>query len=134
MMSFCFNWRIIALQNFVVSSQNFVVTSTRISHRYTHVPSFPCPSPSHPSRLSQSPCLSCLSHTANSRWLSVLHKLPCYSLHISHPLPPPLPPCPLVYSLYLFFHCCPENKFISTIFLDSIYNIYLSLSDLFHSV
>ena len=32
-----FNWRIIALQNFVV----FCHTSTRISHRYTHVPSLP---------------------------------------------------------------------------------------------
>ena len=33
----------------------------------------PSPSPSHPSRLIQSPYLSFLSHTANSRWLSVLH-------------------------------------------------------------
>ena len=33
---FIFYWRIIALQNFVV----FCQTSTRISHRYTHVPSF----------------------------------------------------------------------------------------------
>ena len=32
-----FNGRIIALQNFVV----FCRTSTRISYRYTHVPSFP---------------------------------------------------------------------------------------------
>ena len=32
-----FNWRIIALQNFVV----FCHISTRISHRYTHVHSFP---------------------------------------------------------------------------------------------
>ena len=31
------------------------------------------PSPSHPSRLSQSPCLSSLSHTANSHWLLILH-------------------------------------------------------------
>ena len=30
-----FNWRIIALQNFVV----FCHTSTRLSHRYIHVPS-----------------------------------------------------------------------------------------------
>ena len=44
-----FNWRIIALQNFVV----FCKTSARISHRYTRVPSLPSPSPSRPSRLSQ---------------------------------------------------------------------------------
>ena len=33
----------------------------------------PSPSPSHPSRLIQSPYLSFLSHTANSHWLSILH-------------------------------------------------------------
>ena len=64
-----FYWRIIALQNFVV----FCQTSARISPRYTHVPSLPSPSPSLPSRLSQSPCVSFLSHTANSHWLSILH-------------------------------------------------------------
>ena len=50
--------------------------------------SIPSPSPSHPSRLLQSPDLSSLSHTANSHWLSILHMvmymLPCYSLHPSH--------------------------------------------------
>ena len=67
------NCRILALQNFVL----FCQTSTRISHRYTHVPSapasLPSPSPSHPSGLSESSCLSSLSHTANSHWLSILH-------------------------------------------------------------
>ena len=69
------NCRILALQNFVL----FCQTSTRISHRYTHVPSapasLPSPSPSHPSGLSESSCLSSLSHTANSHWLSILHML-----------------------------------------------------------
>ena len=54
---------------------------------------FLSPSPSHPSRLLQNPCLSSLSHTANSRWHSVVHvvyKFPCYSLHTSHPLLPHL--------------------------------------------
>ena len=36
-----FNWRIIALQNFVV----FCHTSARISHRYTHIVSPPDPAP-----------------------------------------------------------------------------------------
>ena len=31
------------------------------------------PSPSHPSRLMQSPCLSSLNHTADYHWLSILH-------------------------------------------------------------
>ena len=35
--------------------------------------SLPAPSPPHPSRLLQRPCLSFLSHTANSHWLSILH-------------------------------------------------------------
>ena len=49
--------------------------------------------PSHPSRLSQSMHFSSLSQTANSHWLSILHMViymfPYYSLHLSHPLPPP---------------------------------------------
>ena len=52
--------------------------------------SLPPPAPSHPSRLSQSPGLSSLSHTANSHWLSILHVLvymfPCCSLHSAYPL------------------------------------------------
>ena len=51
--------------------------------------SLPAPTPSHPSRLLQSPCLSSLSHTANFHWLSILHMvvymLPCFFLHLSHP-------------------------------------------------
>ena len=35
--------------------------------------SLPSPSPSHPSRLIQSPCLSFLSHTGNFHWLFILH-------------------------------------------------------------
>ena len=71
--SLFFNLRIIPLQNFSI----FCHTSTRIIHRYTHVPSLlnlpPTSLPSHPSRFSQSPCLSSLSHTANFHWLSISH-------------------------------------------------------------
>ena len=42
----------------------------RITHRYTYIPSLPSLSPSS-SRLLQSPCLSSLSHTANSHRLSI---------------------------------------------------------------
>ena len=64
---FCFlNWRIIASQYFLV----VCYTSTSISLRYTHVPSLAnlptISSPPHPSRLSQSPRWSSLSHIANS--------------------------------------------------------------------
>ena len=65
--------RIIALQNFAV----FCQTSTQITDRYTYTPMFwnslPSPALSHPSRLIQSPCLSFLSHPANSHSLSILH-------------------------------------------------------------
>ena len=57
--------------------------------------SLPLPTASQPSSLSQSLCLSSLSHTANSHWLSILiwlHVFPCYSLHLSHPLLPPHSP------------------------------------------
>ena len=48
--------------------------------------------------------------------------------------------CAQVHSLHLWLYSCPENRLISTIFLDSvdiyalIYDICFSLSDLFHSV
>ena len=106
-LSLFFNWRIIYLQNFVISCQ----MATWISHRYIYIytyiyiyiyyiyiippfwASLPSPSPSHPSRLIQSPCLSFLSHTANSHWLSTLHMVICFhvtlSIHVtlSSPLP-----------------------------------------------
>ena len=43
--------------------------------------SLPSPSPSHPSRLLQSPCLSSLSHTANPRWHPVVYTYGDVSLH-----------------------------------------------------
>ena len=53
------------------------------------------PIPSHPSRLSQNMGLSSLSHTANFHRVSALHMgvymLPRHSIHLSHPLLPPLP-------------------------------------------
>ena len=73
-LTYFFNWRIIALQNFVV----FCQISPWISHRYTYVPSLLNFSPISlcippPFRLLQSPCLSSLSPAANSPCLSVLH-------------------------------------------------------------
>ena len=68
--------------------------------------SLPSPSPFHQSRLLQSPCLSSLSHIANSHWLSVLHvviKFPCYSPHTFHPLLPPSPHCCVRKSVLCFF-------------------------------
>ena len=84
-------------------------------------PSWTClphPTPSHRSRLLQSPGCSSQSPTANFHWLSILHMvvcmLPCYSLCSSHCLLPTHPPPPQVCSLCLCLHCCPANRFIST--------------------
>ena len=78
---FFFNWRIIALQYCV----GLYHTSTWISHRYTYVPSLlnplSSPTPSHPSRLSQSTGLSSLCHMANSHLLSILHMAKCIHFH-----------------------------------------------------
>ena len=112
--------------------------SARINHRYTHFSSPPKPPsrlPPHPTlSLSQSPCLRSLGQQISIGYLSYIWycKFPCYSLHIFPLLPPPSPQYPQVYSLCLFLHCCPENKFISTIFLDSIYmHQYMTLIFLF---
>ena len=52
---------------------------------------------------------------------STVYMLPCCSLHSSHPLLLLPRTCPYVCSLCQCLHCCPANRFISTIFLDSIY-------------
>ena len=98
--------------------------------------------PVHPIPLGchRAPDLSSLHHTTNSHWLSILHTVmymfPCYSFNSSHPVLPP--PCLQVCSLCLHFQCYPANRFISTIFLDSIYMhslIYsISFSVFLHSV
>ena len=89
----------------------FCRTSTWISHWYTYVPSLLNLSqpltPSHPSRLSQSPGLRSLSHRANPHCLYILHMLvymfPYYSLH--RPILSFLPcPHPHVHKSVLHIH------------------------------
>ena len=68
-----FHWKIVVLQNFVVFYQTSHESAIGIHISFPFWTSLPSPSPSHPSRLIQSPCLSFLSRTANSHWLSILH-------------------------------------------------------------
>ena len=80
--------------------------------------------PPHPTSLGCHRALDCsLCHTADSHWLCILHMVmymfPCYCLSSSHPLPPTL--YPQVSSLCLHLYCCSANRFINTIFLDSIH-------------
>ena len=75
-----FYWRIITFQNFVVFCQTSIWITIGIHISPPFWNSLPSPSPSHLSRLIQSPCLSFQSHTANSLMF------PCHSFHTSHPL------------------------------------------------
>ena len=95
-----------------------------LSHRYTYVPALASlPPTSHPSRLSQSLV-----------WVPwVIQKIPlavcstdgsAYVSTVLSPLVPPSPsPAPQVCEsvLCLHLHCCPANRFISTVFLGSTY-------------
>ena len=86
----------------------------------------------------RAPGLSSLSHIANPHLLTIVpmvkYMFQCYSPNSSQPLFPQL--CPQVSSLCLNLHCCPADRFISAIFLYSIYihmliyDICFSLSDL----
>ena len=92
--------------------------------------SLPSPSPSHPSRLhteslfefpepySKFPLAIYLTHGNVS-----FHVTLSIHLTLSSPLP-----TSISLSLCLFLHCCPVNKFFSTIFLDSVYMCSLQFS------
>jgi len=83
-----FNWRL--LYNIVLVS--VIHQHESVIRIYISPPSWT--TPFQPSRLSHSTGFELLSHTASSRWLSILHMVvhmfPCHSLHSSHPL---LPSC-----------------------------------------
>ena len=96
---FIFNQRIITLKYCF----GFCHTLTWISHRYawtcillqpsckllaTSWTSFPPPTPSHPSRFSQSTSLSSLRHIANSHWLCFTHGKVYVFMLCSHFVPP----------------------------------------------
>ena len=109
----------------------------RISHRSTNIPSllnFPPTSQSHPSLLDCHRTPGRAPYVIQQLTISyiniVMYMFQCYSLISSHPILLPLYPrvCCLCLSLY----SCPANRFISTIFLDSIY-ICLNIRYLFFS-
>ena len=71
----------------------------------------------------QSTELSSLCHAAASHQVSAsrmaVYTCQCYLLNSSHPLLPTLGPC--VFFLHLCLYSCPGNRFVCTIFLDSVY-------------
>ena len=103
-----------------------------INCKYTCIPSFlnllPIPPPSHPSRSSQSTRLSFLCYTATSHYLCVLHMV-MYIFQSTLSIHPPLsfPTVSTVHSLCLCLYSFPANRFIGTIFLDSMYMHYYTI-------
>ena len=74
--------------------------------------------------------LGSLCHKANFHWLStlhmVMHMFQFFCLNLSHPFLPLL--CPQVCSLCLCLYYCPTNRFVSGIFLDSIYTCWYAIA------
>ena len=119
---FIFNWRSIALQ-YCVSLPH---TSTWIGHRCTDASSLlnlpPVSHPRPPRRLSQSPRLELpVSHSQFPLGVYFTHGNVYVSALLFQFVPLLSPLCPQVSSLCLHPRCCPANRLISTIFLDSIY-------------
>ena len=117
-----FYWRIIALQNFTV----FCQISTWISHRYTYISSLlklPPISLSIPPLWVDTELLFDFLEPYSKCLLAIYFTYDNVSFHVTlsiHLTLPPLSPYSQVYSLCLILHCCPVNKFFSTIFLDSV--------------
>ena len=114
-----------------VLTGGFFTTSTTweawISHHYPHIPSLwslpPIPL-SRPSRSSPSTRRDSLCYTATSHQLSISHT----TAYICRCCFPPWSHSPLlccVHSLHLSLHSFPANRFINTIFLDSL--IYVNI-------
>ena len=126
----------------------FCHISTWIRHRYTRVPHLepssllpPCTIPlGHPS----APASSTQYRASNLDWwlvsYMILYMLQCHSPKSSHPLP--LPQSPKDCSTHLCLFCCLTYRVVITIFLNSIYMLYIYcihcigvfLSGLLHSV
>ena len=128
---FIFNWRIIAL-HFIV------LVSTK--HQHESVIGLPMSPPTWTSLPPPSPStpLGCYWTPVWGPW--VIQQIPigylfyrwwcmfpCYFLHTSHPVLPPHPDMSIISSPCLCLHCCSANRFISAIFLDSIYMCWYTI-------
>ena len=127
--NFIFNWRVITILYwfllYISMNQPQAYTHPGPLEPPSHFPRLPTPLRGH-----KAPDLGSLCHTANSHRLSPLHMVTyvsqCCSLNSSRPLLPPL--CPQVCSLGLHLLCCPANRNIRTVFLDSVRCLVFSFS------
>ena len=113
-------------------------TTMWISHKDTHMPSLLNLPPPHPTPLGchRAPGWAPWAHTAGSHRpatpLMAVYTRQCYPLDSPHPLPSPL--CPQVCPVHLCLYFFPANRFLRTIFLDSIYISRVNMWNLFSSV
>ena len=97
-------------------------------------------SQSHLSILLQSPCVSSLSHMANFHWLSIVHMLLCFHVSLSIYLTLSLLPSSCVHlfskSVFPLLLCKQIHQYHLSRFhiYTLVYDIYISFSDLLHSV
>ena len=100
----------------------FCHISTWISYGSIYVPTLPTSTLSTPLCCQRSLDLSSLHHTEISIGYLILHvvmhMVQRCSLTLSHPVLPLL--CPQICSLWLHLYCCPPDRLISTMFLDSM--------------
>ena len=82
----------------------------------------PSSPPPHPSTSSQHRAEPPVLYGSIPLVIYLTHGCVCISVLLSQLAPPLLPPlCPQARSLHLCLYSCPANRFIYTIFLDSIY-------------
>ena len=97
----------------------------------------PHPSPSYPSRLSQSTVELPESYCKCPLAICFKYGSVYVSMLFSPFVPPSPPPPPTVSPSLVSVHCCPASSFLSTIFLDSMYMCLtcdIWFSDLLHLV
>ena len=131
-------------QNTIIEDNCFTILCWPLPHIRSNQPQvYICPVPPeslshfHPSRLSQSPGLSCFTEQILTGYLFCIWNVYVAMLFPQFvPLSPP-PLCPQVCSLCLHFHCCPANRPIGAcsflLLLTFCYRFLFSFSGFSHS-
>ena len=141
---FIFNWRIILYNIMLAPAIKQCESAISIHMSAPCGVSLPPPTLSPSSKLSQSPRLNTLCHSASSHKLSILYVVmymsQCYSFNLSHPLLSPM--CPQVFSIYISIATLQIGSSVPVFWISYIcvnnkknkIKICFSLSDLLHSI